>query len=49
MTPEPVRCIRHIVVRFSAQEYALVQAKAALLGLTVAEYMRTCMGYGYPA
>ena len=33
----------------SAQERAAVGTSAARKGLTIDEYARTCMGYGYPA
>ena len=35
--------------RLSAQERAVVGASAARKGLTVEQYVRTCMGYGYPS
>jgi hypothetical protein len=49
MTPAHLNCTLKFPVRLSAPELAQVRAKAAHLGLTVADYMRTCMGYGYPA
>ena len=35
--------------RLTAQERALIGAGAARKGLTAEEYVRTCMGYGYPS
>jgi len=48
MTPSPAHCIFN-VARLTAPERARIRAEAALKGLTVEDYMRTCMGYGYPA
>ena len=49
MTPSPAYCVSNPPVRLTAQERAQIRAEAALKGLTVEDYMRTCMGYGYPA
>jgi hypothetical protein len=49
MTPVPPNCTLNIPVRATAEERAQVRAEAALKGLAVEEYLRTCMGYGYPA
>jgi hypothetical protein len=48
MTSASVNCTLKFP-RLTAQERALIGARAARKGLTAEEYMRTCMGYAYPA
>ena len=39
----------HIKDRLTKDEFNRVAAKAGESGLTVEQYVRTCMGYAYPA
>ena len=48
MTFAPANCTLNLP-RLTAQERALIGAGAARKGLTAEEYLRTCMGYSYPA
>jgi len=48
MTAAPANCTLNFP-RLTANERAVIGAGAALKGLTAEEYIRTCMGYGYPA
>jgi len=49
MTPVCANCTPKLSDRFNAREQAVLGERAARKGLTVEQYVRTCMGYAYPA
>jgi hypothetical protein len=48
MTPACANCTPKLTSRFNAREQATLGERAARKGLTVEQYVRTCMGYAYP-